>query len=175
MACCRTPPSLHPSQVWPINTKFLWHSSELPRSCDIHMNYQGPVTFTWITKVLWHSPELPRSCDIHLNYQGPVTFTWITKVLWHSPELPRSCDIHLNYQSPVTFTWITKVLWHSSELPRSCDIHMNAIHKQGARYRSLNHVWKLHYHPHLPGSRLLTHCGLMTTYSDRDLGQHWLR
>ena len=64
-------------------------------------------------------------------------------------SIPKSCDIHLNYQGLVTFTWITKVLWHSPELPRSCDIHMNAIHRQGARYQSLNHVWKLHYHPHL--------------------------
>ena len=28
---------------------------------------------------------------------------------------------------------------------------------------------------HLPEANQLTHCGLVTSYGGRDLGQHWLR
>ena len=70
---------------------------------------------------------------------------------------------------------------------KSCDIQLRAISQEIPKAAILDISWKLLIQDQdfrykgwfrlvvFPHKGLLTHCGLVTSYGDRDLGQHWLR
>ena len=61
---------------------------------------------------------------------------------------------------------------------KSIDIHIRAI-SQGMPQPSITNInlkiTCLKFHSNVSGANKLTHCGLVTPYSNVDPGQHWLR
>ena len=85
------------------------------------------------------------------------------------------CHVNGNFSNKFQWNlnWNLYILIHDRKcLWNGCHFVLAAM-----RYQATNHWWEvlLWCYMVLLSHSDLTHCGLVTSYGDRDLGQHWLR